>query len=405
MRIALTTCTFAPNLEGGGAIAATALARELARRGHDVHVITLPLPDGMRELDEPGLTVHRIAPHGPVAPGAPFPSALKKLEFHLRDSFDPGVMARVGALLDVIKPDVVNSHAIPGLSGSLWLAAERRGIPVVHYIHELWAICANAGMFRNNAGNCRSRCWECRVITAPRRLLSRRVDTLIALSAFGLTKMVGAGRFTKSHLAVLPNAFENVHFTPRPRPPGEGLRLGFLGRIVPNKGLDVLARALVAADLPQWRLLVAGSGDPAYVDEVLGMLPPGRVERLGWIDPGELFRRIDLLVVPSVWQEPMGRILYEAAMHGVPVLASRVGGMPEIVVEGATGWTVPGGDSAALAEQLRRLATHPEQLDLPHGAYRSVVDRVRPENLIPAYERVFEAAADRGRERRRAAAR
>jgi glycosyltransferase involved in cell wall biosynthesis len=134
------------------------------------------------------------------------------------------------------------------------------------------------------------------------------------------------------------------------------------GRLVPEKGIDVLVRAfaLVARRHPEARLVVAGDGPERTPLERLA-------NRLGVRDRvefrGQLSRDATLAAiraawvacVPSVWEEPFGMVAAEAQMHGVAVVASRSGGLSEIVVDGTTGHLVPPGDADALAARLDAL--------------------------------------------------
>jgi glycosyltransferase involved in cell wall biosynthesis len=81
-----------------------------------------------------------------------------------------------------------------------------------------------------------------------------------------------------------------------------------------------------------------------------------RVEFAGYVRPDEFFRRIDVLALPSIWEEPLPRVIYEAYAYGVPVIIPRVGGMPEIVEQDRTGFIVTPRDRHELALLLNRLS-------------------------------------------------
>jgi glycosyltransferase involved in cell wall biosynthesis len=150
----------------------------------------------------------------------------------------------------------------------------------------------------------------------------------------------------------------------------------FVGRLTPHKGVDVLIRALPAGAT----LTVVGSEghdpDPPERDypQLLRSLPTdGQVEFLGPLDDDELARRYRaaaVLVLPSVERtcygrrvavsELLGLVALEAMASGTPVIASRVGGLPEIVEDGVTGYLVPPGDVAALGARLDALLRDPD---------------------------------------------
>jgi glycosyltransferase involved in cell wall biosynthesis len=137
-----------------------------------------------------------------------------------------------------------------------------------------------------------------------------------------------------------------------PWPTGNGPVVGFVGRIEPRKGPLDLVRAAPAirAGAPGARIVLIGDdpydSDPAYTQEVISARD---VEHHGWTDdaPG-LMRHLDVLVLPS-YEEPFGTVLSEAMAVGTPVVATRVGGLAEVVEDGVTGRLVPAGAPDELA--------------------------------------------------------
>jgi glycosyltransferase involved in cell wall biosynthesis len=102
-------------------------------------------------------------------------------------------------------------------------------------------------------------------------------------------------------------------------------------------------------------------GSEGYLAPLLARLPSqvaGRVRHRAWVDHAEipsLYRSSAMLVLPSVCEEPFGMPLVEAMASGLPVVATRVGGIPEVVEDGVTGLLVPPEDPVALAEAIARL--------------------------------------------------
>jgi glycosyltransferase involved in cell wall biosynthesis len=164
---------------------------------------------------------------------------------------------------------------------------------------------------------------------------------------------------------VLPLGVDVERFAPVDHPPpSRGLRVGFVGRLIPHKGVDVLIEAV--------------AGDDRLTAEIFGAGPESdrlaaRADRLGLADritfhghvdeediPG-VYRRIDALAVPSVpmpgWVEQFGRVVVESQASGIPVVASASGALPDVV--GEDGLLVPPGDPRALRNALGRLLDEP----------------------------------------------
>lgn len=138
------------------------------------------------------------------------------------------------------------------------------------------------------------------------------------------------------------------------------------GRLVEDKGLDVALRAfeLVRRSVPEARMVIAGDGTQREalqrLSSSLGL--DGHVEFPGWIDPGlvpDLVNKATVVVAPSRWQEPFGLVALEAAQMARPVVATRVGGLPEVVEDGRTGILVESEDVAAMARAVVDLLKSP----------------------------------------------
>ncbi len=139
--------------------------------------------------------------------------------------------------------------------------------------------------------------------------------------------------------------------------------IGAVGRLEPHKGINHLIAAfgLIAGELEQAALIIVGSGsrEGALRNQAASMGAVGeRIRFLGHVDdPYQLMTSFDTLVLPSTTDyETFGQVLIEAMAFFVPVIGSKVGGIPEVITDGANGFLVPPGDRPALAASLSRLA-------------------------------------------------
>lgn len=147
---------------------------------------------------------------------------------------------------------------------------------------------------------------------------------------------------------------------PRERPWPEGPTVGYVGRIEPRKGVLDLVRAAPAIDA---RVVLVGddsyAADPRYGALVAHS---DAVEHHGWVDDAAtLMAHLDVLVLPS-YAEPFGTVLAEAMAAGTPVVATTVGGLPEVVDDGVTGRLVPPGRPDALAQAVNEVLARREAM-------------------------------------------
>lgn len=185
---------------------------------------------------------------------------------------------------------------------------------------------------------------------------------------------------------VLENWTEDITFRPRGPHPNGPLRVGFLGRLTKDKGVHVLARAMVeviAKSEREVRLVLAGEnrfGDSSDDREIQTALEPlgGAVDRLGWVPRDEFFDQVDLAVFPSVWEEPFGLVAAEAMARGVPFVVSDAGALPEVAGSDHP-WVARSGDDVALAETILALIGELDENGAQRDARRRWEEHFSPE--------------------------
>lgn len=272
--------------------------------------------------------------------------------------FVPALGDSLGDWFAVDRPDIVHSHF--WMSGVASVAAAA-GTPVVHTFHALGSVRRRHQGMADHSPVERS--------TAERSLL-RSVDRIVATCSDEVAELVALGA-DPARVSVVPCGYDDAVFCANGArlERGDRRRVVCVSRLVPRKGLADVVRALALLD--DVELVVAG-GAPApdhlrephaaeLVDLAERLGVADRLVLLGGLDPCEvavLDRSADVFVsVP--WYEPFGIAPVEAMACGVPVVASRVGGMLDTVVDGGTGALVPPRDPAALAAAVRSFLDDP----------------------------------------------
>ncbi|MGA2631501.1 MAG: glycosyltransferase [Terriglobia bacterium] len=222
-----------------------------------------------------------------------------------------------------------------------WLARRATGAKVITHLH---------GYILESRG----------LETVP--VSAQGADLVIAASQAVADRVVGTRARVVYAGAYVPSNVDRNLVAPRN---GNVVVLGTAGRLVPIKGVVYLVRALAALrqEIPDVRLEIAGSGpERAAVEcEVQSLGLAGSVVFLGWQhDLERVLPGWDVFVQPSL-TDSFGIATLEAMAAGLPVVATGVGGLRELVEDGRTGWLVPPADPAALAKRLRDLALNPAQ--------------------------------------------
>jgi len=120
------------------------------------------------------------------------------------------------------------------------------------------------------------------------------------------------------------------------------------------------------------------------------------VDFVGYVNPDSFLSEIDVLVVPSVWQDPSPRVISEAYAHGIAVVGSRIGGIPELVEEGQTGLLFAPDDSDDLAQKMRKFIDHPSTIGDMRRSCLKKANLLSPKAIAEQYLMVYAQALAKG---------
>lgn len=396
MRILHLSTLYPPHMVGGAERSVSQLAEAQVRLGHVVAAACLT-PGEAEASERNGVSVHRM-PHGNDFWMEDWPNhtQAERERAKFKQQFNTVIERRFGAVIDAFRPDVVNTHSLVDVSTRVWLAARRRGVPIVHTLRDYDLLCAASSMFRES-GPCAGRHLKCRALTFTKGFDQRVVGAVTAVGQEVMRRHLQYGFFpgVPSDLRrVIWNSAEVEGVGPgyvRPERRGP-FTFGFLGRISPEKGVETLLAACRRLPQEGWRLVAAGAapGSRAGVEALAAGLP---VEFRGFMSPKPFFEEVDALVVPSLWAEPLGRTVIEAYRLGVPVIGSDGGGVAELVAD--PDWLFPPGDVEALAHRMTAvLAGGREGLPDP-ARFDRVVDATRDGVVADRFLDVYAALLDR----------
>lgn len=373
MRILTVSAIFPPDVIGGAELCAFDLASWLGRRGHESVVLTTASSADERrgELVD-GLRVYRVAMPRlyPTAKYLQAPGWQKPI-WHLQDHLDPRNRRRVADVLDEVRPDLVFIHLLPGIGFNALLELAARDIPVVYFLHDMGLACIRGAMFRDGK-SCSHRCALCALTSTYKASLLRRIPRL----GFCSPSRAVLERVLKfvPHVTTRPSTvILNASVYPRPtceRRRSEALRLVYAGRLHASKGVSVLLEAAARAQETSgsrrpFNLTIVGSGPEEEALRAKYQASPW-CTFTGFVSQTEvanLMVNSDLLCAPSVVFDNSPGVVVQALGLGLPVLASEVGGIPELVESGRTGRLVKPGDTSAWQHALEEIVADPTQLE------------------------------------------
>jgi glycogen synthase len=352
MRLLLLAWEHPPRVHGGLGRHVHGLSRALVRLGHEVHVVAGDHPSAPPVALDDGVCVHRavLGSGGSRWPVRGWPDEGWLAEVHAVNASMRRVARRVaaGAGIDLL-------HAHDWMVGDAARAVARStGLPLVVTVHA-----TERGRHQGWLPGATNR-W----IDARERALAAAAQGLVVCSR-AMAEQV-ATHLGVARAEVVPNGVEVAAPPTRAAPaPAARATVLFVGRLEHEKGLHVLLHAVrrLRSDGRDLRLVVAGDGTQREAVEALvaRLRLRSRVALVGFCGPerlAALHAAASVAVVPSLY-EPFGMVALEAMALGTPVVASRVGGLAEVVDDGATGLLVPPDDEAALAAALARVLDRP----------------------------------------------
>jgi glycosyltransferase involved in cell wall biosynthesis len=399
VKVLLVNTSYPPFVIGGAELSVQELAEDLAADGHVVRVLCLAprsRRDAHRDADaspEPGRVSVRRLWRRRLHPEGRHPARWARALWHVGELLRLREYAALRAEIRQGRPDVVHLNNIAGFGWLAWLAVRR--VPTVQTVRDYSLVCTSS-FGEHNHSVCSRRSLRCRILKAPFTLSWLRPRRVVGVSDYVWRRMRAAGVRGRDDT---PTIVRN-----RPRPSGDAAEsatpshradglpvVGYLGRLDADKGVGILHEAvrLLRAGGIEVRLLIAGgptSYGRALTDRYALEYAAGACVQLGYVDPGDLLARCDVLAVPTQWHEPFGRVAAEALQAGTPVVASHVGGLPELAdlygegIRTVTGFSDPGAWATALASALAdgpRPTTPVPPPPAPAAAYLSIYADVR----------------------------
>ncbi len=361
-------------LNGGAELYYFGLSDLLRARGHAIHYFSMQHPENV-PCDDARYFIDNINYENPA--GLP-----AKLRIAAHTVYSAEARRKIASLLDAVPVDLVHLHNFHHqITPSILPEIKRRGIPIVFTVHDYKVICPNYKLLTHDGvcERCRGhRYYQCTLHRCTKgALLSSVVNTVemyahrwlgyndlydvfSAPSQFMADKLVEFG-IPRERVRYIPNFVDIDRYQPQFTP---GPYLLYLGRLSQEKGVQTLIEA--TKRLPHIPFKVTGRGP--FEEPIRRMVhesSSNNIELTGHLAGDALRETIQnamAIIIPSEWYENCPLSLIEAYAYGKPVIAARIGGLRDMVLDGQTGFHFESGNVDALATIIEKAASNPAQL-------------------------------------------
>lgn len=360
MKICMVSNLYPPYIHGGAELYVSHISERLSER-HDISVITaVPFgQNGSSTRDKVGERKEATYRFYPLNLYSNYyysrkPGFIKPL-WHAFDVWNPHAYAFTKDVLKHERPDLVHVHNFKGLSASVFSAAKDLGIPTVHTVHDYALVCPKTTLLTRANASCVNARSPCRVY----RSFCKRIDpaVVIAPSDFVLNTLSSFGLFADVRKLKLPLGIPESE--PVVKVNNGTFDILYVGRLGKHKGVHTLIESVKGLDLKNARLHIIGQGsDGARFQRAAG--DDERIVFYGFLAPDrlrQLYSIADVAVVPSIYAETFGLVIPEYYQHGITVIGSRTGAIPELIEDGYNGFLFPPGDVEALTSLLQMLSS------------------------------------------------
>lgn len=352
MRICLVNSFYYPNIIGGAELSVLKLAEQLKKEGHQVYVICTSDKESIDIIN--GIEVHRLKINNIYNP-------IDKLEYHKKISKSRNILYSVintynifnyrmlNDKLKKIQPDILHINNIDGISIVIWSVAKKMNIKIVQTLRDYSLLKCGKGILN-------------KIRNPIYKLLSNNVDCITAPSKYTINSFIDNDYFKSSKKKVIYNAIDfsdeivikSLNQKIIRSKHNENIRFVFLGRLDEGKGIKYLVDTFRKISDNHIELVIAGKGE--YEEYIKGVAKiDKRIKYKGFMNETgieELLYNSDVLIIPSLWEEPFGRVIIEAYKFAMPVIGSNIGGIPEIIND-KTGILVEKGSESELQQAIK----------------------------------------------------
>ncbi len=367
MKICIINNIYPPYNRGGAEQVVIKTIQGLQHAGHDVVLITSS-PKGDEFAKEHGITIYRVKPlniffytnlhHYPV---------FLRAVWHVLDTFNISVAKKVQKILTKEQPDVVHTHNLMGLSFLIPRVIKAQGIRHIHTVHDVQLVEPSAMIIKEKEHAWRYNSPFTTIYSLIMSTLMGSPHVVISPSQFLKDFYQKRGFFTHSEMYIIRNPMTfDLQKQPTKTANKKTTQCSFLyvGQVEFHKGIDSLVDAFSSFKEKNVSLHIVGDGSKLdmlkekakhqHNIHIHGKVPHDELPKL--------FSDSDVTIVPSLCYENSPTVIFESFAFGIPVIASNIEGIAELIVEGENGFTFTAGDASALTQKIEWCIDHKAQI-------------------------------------------
>ena len=344
MKVCLLNSFYEPDILGGAEISVKILAEKLNELGIETFVVSTGDVDKVEYINK--VKVYRVNIGSNITAKKyvtnDYNGRLKKLKYKLLEIKNPIVKIKLQRIFHQERPDIIHVNNIYGISTEVWNVSNKMNIKVLQTLRDYFLICPKSTLSCNEKCECSM---ICKIYRKTFNSLTKKIDYVTAPSKYVIDEFTSRGYFKDIENECVYNAIdidiEKLESTYVKKISKEINEINFiyLGALSEHKGLLELIKSFKLIEHNNIRLHIAGKGQ---LEEFVrkASQEDNRIQYHGFIQGEKLERLLmgsDILVAPSLWNEPFGRIVLDAYKFAMPVIVSNKGGLPEIVEHKNTG--------------------------------------------------------------------
>jgi glycosyltransferase involved in cell wall biosynthesis len=392
MKILFINTFYSPYNAGGAENSLRIIVEAMQSNGHEVVVMSTCDKKGLHQDVVNGVKVYRAGIENSywIYDNMIKHSFLDRLKWHIRDRYNKKMSIYVRKVVEIEKPDIASCHNVRGWSISIWDELKKNDIPTVQVLHDFYLLCRRGSLF-NKGKVCEKRCVECQIIKSIHRRKSQKIDAVVGVCQDILDIHVRNGYFNNA----LKLAIHNVRNIPnnniKKNYQNAAFVFGYIGSLTEFKGVLWLIEQFKKTIIPNIFLKIAGKGDKSYEDELkLCAKDDQRIAFLGYTKSEDFYSNINVLVIPSIWYEPLASVAIEACANHIPVISSGMGGLKEVIINNKNGLVCDYNNPNTLSEAMTNIANDKILYDRLRNSARLFVNPFMDlERLMNSYERVY----------------